>query len=165
MASGVFASELNDEFTPPIIESCPKQSNRTTDPPQSLIQEKLVKIQSPEFGLTSTIQYKPFLDCDYTIQKYSRDVCAVEVRFESFSLEESRGCNKDYLDINNEMRLCGKLPSDAASKFIFGFQLETNHKLVSGTLNFPTNTFRIHFHTDGDNNDSGFVIRVKQIRC
>lgn len=110
-----FGDEMND-FSPPVIESCPKQSNNTDIAPSALIQEKLVKIQSPEFSLSSSMTYKPFLDCNYVIQKYSRDVCAIEAKFESFSLEESRTCTKDFLEINKELKLCGKVPLDTTSK-------------------------------------------------
>ena len=90
----------------------------------SAITEEIVRIQSPKYGLT-TVQtpmgYEPFLDCDYLIQKSSPNVCALEIRFESFALEDSRLCNKDYLEISDQsgaggMKLCGRLPKNTISK-------------------------------------------------
>ncbi|OTF75209.1 hypothetical protein BLA29_014886, partial [Euroglyphus maynei] len=80
--------------------------------PSSIINEEFVKIQSPQFSLPSQLQYEPFLDCHYVIQKVNKDICSLEIRFELFSLEESISCTKDYLQINRLLRLCGKLPMD-----------------------------------------------------
>ena len=93
------------------------QSDRSSSEPSTAavaITEEVVRIQSPKFGLIGNMAYEPFLDCDYLIQKNSPSVCALEIKFESFSLEESRSCQKDYLEINhiNGMRLCGKMPID-----------------------------------------------------
>jgi len=112
------------EFSPATIESCPKLQNDQNSPSgpfpmASGISEQIVRIQSPKFGLSSTVGYEPFLDCDYLIQKYSRDVCALEIKFEAFNVEESRACNKDYLEINGNVnsRLCGKMVPDTIRKF------------------------------------------------
>lgn len=132
--------EMEDEFGPAIIESCPKlastnststlQSSSSSAPmmmvtgldetanyPSSIISEEFVKIQSPQFSLPSQLQYEPFLDCNYVIQKVNKDICSLEIRFEMFSLEESRSCTKDYLEINHLLRLCGKLPMDTTRMF------------------------------------------------
>ncbi|KAI2807434.1 hypothetical protein BLOT_005370 [Blomia tropicalis] len=156
------SSDPLGDFNPPIIESCPRmtekpsesnQSDRSSSEPSTAavaITEEVVRIQSPKFGLIGNMAYEPFLDCDYLIQKNSPSVCALEIKFESFSLEESRSCQKDYLEINhiNGMRLCGKMPID-----------------TTRTFDFNSKTIRLHFHTDADRNDSGFAIVLRQIRC
>lgn len=140
---------MSSDFTPAIIESCAKISDNSKE--SANIHEELVRVQSPKFGLpsTSTFGYEPFLDCDYVVAKASRDVCALEIRFKHFALEESRSCTKDYLEVNHlGMRLCGALARNAVR-----------------TFDFPEDTMRLHLHTDGDRNDTGFAIILRQIRC
>lgn len=135
------------DFTPAIIESCAKISENSKD--SANINEELVRVQSPKFGLPNTFGYEPFLDCDYVVAKANRDVCALEIRFKHFAIEESRSCTKDYLEINNiGMRLCGVLGRNAVR-----------------TFDFSNDLMRLHFHTDGDRNDTGFAIILRQIRC
>jgi len=121
MANFGAASDPIGDFSPATIESCPKisepNSASSTSVASSAITEDVVRIQSPKFGLLTNMGYEPFLDCDYLIQKSSPAVCALEIRFESFALEESRSCAKDYLEFNSTgLRMCGRLPSDTMSK-------------------------------------------------
>lgn len=141
------------EFSPATIESCPKLPGSDPANPglaASAITEQIVRIQSPKFGLSSTIGYEPFLDCHYLIQKYSRDICAVEIKFESFAIEESRACSKDYLEINGNVasRICGKMVVDTVRNF-----------------EFASDSMRIRFHSDAERNDTGFAMVLRQIRC
>lgn len=131
---------MEDGFIPAIIESCPKlgsfnQTNLMSDRYNNqleeirkldsslTISEKKIRIRSPKFGLISPSvhQYEPFLDCHYVIQKTNKNVCALEIKFELFSLEESKSCVKDFLEINQSLRLCGKLPTNTNSKSKFYF--------------------------------------------
>uniref|UniRef100_T1KI84 CUB domain-containing protein n=1 Tax=Tetranychus urticae TaxID=32264 RepID=T1KI84_TETUR len=56
--------------------------------------------------------YEDNLDCGYLVRKASYDVCALEVKFNLFDLEESPNCVKDHLEIEG-IKVCGKLPSDS----------------------------------------------------
>lgn len=135
------------DFSPATIESCAKISESSKE--SANINEEVVRVHSPKFGLVSPQGYESFLDCDYVVSKASRDVCALELRFERFALEESRSCSKDYFEINNNgMRLCGTLGPN-----------------VVRTFDFPNDVMRLHFHSDGDRNDAGFAIILRQIRC
>nr|XP_046909258.1 uncharacterized protein LOC124490751 [Dermatophagoides farinae] len=164
--------EMEDEFGPAIVESCPKLSTKNSSStllqssssapmimvigldgttnyidPSSTINEELVKIQSPQFSLPSQLQYEPFLDCNYVIQKVNKNICALEIRFELFSLEQSFSCEKDYLQINR-LKLCGKIPMDTTRVFEF-----LDDQMI------------INFHTDSDQQEKGFAMILKQIRC
>lgn len=90
------------DFSPGSTESCNKMT----------FSEKSLQILSPNYDSGS---YRPFLDCEYIVRKSTFDVCALEVKFDAFSLEESRNCAKDYLQIGS-MKLCGKLPYNAISE-------------------------------------------------
>jgi hypothetical protein len=118
MANGGASSDQIGDFRPATIESCPKASDQPHSGSVSAISEEVIRIQSPKFGLITNLGYEPFLDCDYVIGKTSPAVCALEIRFEAFALEESRSCAKDYLEVNGNagMRMCGRLPSDTMSK-------------------------------------------------
>lgn len=95
-------NHIPHEFSPASTESCNKMQ----------FSEKSLQILSPHYEAGS---YQPFLDCQYIIRKMSFDVCALEVRFDAFALEESKSCSKDYLQIGS-MKLCGKLPFGVTSK-------------------------------------------------
>lgn len=77
---------------------------------QEFTEEKF-EILSPgyEKGL-----YAKFTDCHYTIRKMHYTVCALEVKFKAFSLENSsrNGCDKDFLQFGKDVKICGKLPFD-----------------------------------------------------
>ena len=62
--------------------------------------------------------YSKFTDCHYTIRKMHYTVCALEVKFKAFSLEDSSrsGCDRDFVQFGKSVKLCGKLPFDTISK-------------------------------------------------
>lgn len=60
--------------------------------------------------------YQENLDCGYLVRKASYDVCALEVIFNLFDLEESTNCVKDHLEIDG-IKICGKLPSNSVRKY------------------------------------------------
>ncbi|CAG2118363.1 unnamed protein product, partial [Medioppia subpectinata] len=127
-------NSIPHEFSPGSTESCSKMH----------FSEKSLQILSPHYDSGS---YQPFLDCEYTVRKSTSNICALEVKFDAFALEESKACYKDYLQIG-EMRLCGKLPFAATR-----------------TYEFKSDEIAIKFHTDANGSDAGFVIMVKQIQC
>ncbi|CAG2170483.1 unnamed protein product [Oppiella nova] len=127
-------NSIQHEFSPGSTESCSKMQ----------FSERSLQILSPHYESGS---YQPFLDCEYNVRKATHDICALEVKFDAFSLEESKNCYKDYLQIGS-MRLCGKLPYAATR-----------------TYQFTSDEIPIKFHTDANGNEAGFVIMVKQIQC
>ena len=94
-------NHIPHEFIPATTESCNHFQ----------FSEKTLQIMSPHYDVGS---YRPFLDCEYLMIKTNYKVCALEVRFDAFALEESKSCYKDYLQIST-MKLCGKLPYAATS--------------------------------------------------
>lgn len=58
-------------------------------------------------------EYDEHLNCLVTVQRYSADVCKVELTFPDFNLEYSLNCLNDYFLLNSGIRLCGALPPDA----------------------------------------------------
>ncbi|KAH9361808.1 hypothetical protein HPB48_003783 [Haemaphysalis longicornis] len=52
--------------------------------------------------------YGPNLRCRYTVLKLNRNVCRLQVLFKRFSLENSFGCRKDYLEMPDRTRICGR---------------------------------------------------------
>jgi len=98
---------VHPDFSPGSTESCQKMT----------FSEKSLRILSPNYESGS---YRPFLDCEYIVRKSTFDVCALEVKFDAFSLEDSKSCAKDYLQIGS-MKLCGKLPYEAISEHFFSY--------------------------------------------
>lgn len=96
----------SNDFIMGSTESCQK----------AIYDQKQLQIISPGYHLG---YYKPFLHCDYVIQKYNYNICLLEVKFNTFALEESKLCHKDYIQIGDDgLRLCGKLPYGSISKLI-----------------------------------------------
>ena len=77
--------------------------------------EEMFDILSPGYEKG---RYEKFTDCHYTIRKMHYTVCALEVKFKAFSLEDSsdKGCDKDFLQFGNNVKLCGKLPFETMSE-------------------------------------------------
>lgn len=88
--------------------------------------------------------YGPNLRCRYTVLKLNRNVCRVQVLFKRFSLENSFGCRKDYLEMPDRTRICGRYAG-------------------SRTYDFNRDTVNLYFTTDGFQTDSGFEIEVRQL--
>jgi len=86
-------------------------------------------------------------DCYYRIQRFREGVCSIELTFTDFSLEPSTNCDRDYLEIDRR-RYCG---TDLQRKSLY--------------LNFPigSNDILIHFKTNGDREDRGFFVQVRQL--
>ncbi|XP_013788246.1 cubilin-like [Limulus polyphemus] len=90
--------------------------------------------------------YPNDVTCRYLIHQYKPEVCALDVTVHSFDLEESRNCEYDYLDINDQ-RLCGQIPSNSFK--IIPFQ--------------EKNFVQLLFHSDKATNRPGFSVRVQQV--
>ncbi|XP_022253677.1 cubilin-like, partial [Limulus polyphemus] len=91
--------------------------------------------------------YPSNIDCKYTVKKSTFDVCAIEIKFNAFRLEESEDCTKDYLQIGDE-KLCGKLPYDSLH-----------------TYQFPADELLLALHTDTYANYAGFFLTGRQVSC
>ncbi|XP_076352052.1 cubilin-like isoform X2 [Tachypleus tridentatus] len=91
--------------------------------------------------------YPSNINCKYTVKKSTFDVCAIEIKFNAFRLEESGDCTKDYLQIG-DVKLCGKLPYDSVH-----------------TYQFPADELLITLHTDTYANYAGFFLTGRQVSC
>lgn len=97
------------------------------------------------FTLTSPnhpANYPNNLYCQYTIRRPSSSVCAIDVTFVNFDLEESPICSNDYLEIDGS-KICGLLPPHHKSRNYFHPSLiifinEFNYTLL---IIFSTFTF------------------------
>lgn len=94
-ANGIITSNINSYCN---NNSTYKQSN--------------FQLVSPTFQIGS---YPDNMYCKYTILKASYDICALEIQYNLFDLQESQDCIKDYLQIG-QLKVCGKLPLDAKRK-------------------------------------------------
>ncbi|XP_023215823.1 cubilin-like isoform X2 [Centruroides sculpturatus] len=91
--------------------------------------------------------YKANLDCKYLVKKSSYDVCALEIKYYIFDLEESEDCKKDYFQIG-DIKLCGKLAYDSIR-----------------TYEFLEDELTLQFHSDSHRNSAGFFLSGTQIKC
>jgi hypothetical protein len=53
--------------------------------------------------------YPSHMNCRYTIRKANPSVCAIDMKFDSFEIEDDPKCAKDYLEVDAG-RICGVLP-------------------------------------------------------
>jgi hypothetical protein len=53
--------------------------------------------------------YPSHMNCRYTIRKASPNICAIDMKFDSFEIEDDPKCAKDYLEVDAG-RICGVLP-------------------------------------------------------
>lgn len=63
-------------------------------------------------------KYEKWSDCHYKVHKVHYTVCALEVNFMSFALEDSPDCKKDFVQFGEKegVRLCGRLPKGTTRK-------------------------------------------------
>ncbi|CAL4067917.1 unnamed protein product, partial [Meganyctiphanes norvegica] len=87
-------------------------------------------------------------NCVYQVTKISTDVCYLAVKILDFDLENSYGCQQDYLQVGQQELLCGKRRSG-----------ETRH------YHFTENTLALTFHSDSGRSGRGFSIEVIQQEC
>ncbi|GFU46068.1 cubilin [Nephila pilipes] len=91
--------------------------------------------------------YPDNADCRYTVKKSSFQVCALQVKFYTFDLEQSEDCAKDYLFIA-EQKLCGRMEYDSVR-----------------THEFLEDEMIIQFHSDAFKNGAGFFLLFEQKTC
>ncbi|XP_076316419.1 cubilin-like [Tachypleus tridentatus] len=91
--------------------------------------------------------YPSNIDCQYTVKKTKFDVCAIEIKYNTFHLEDSEDCTNDYLLID-DLKVCGKIPNNSVR-----------------TYQFPADELIIQLHTDTYVNEKGFFLSAKQITC
>ncbi|XP_013782574.2 cubilin-like isoform X1 [Limulus polyphemus] len=101
-------------------------------------------ILSPEYRNKA---YPSNIDCQYTVKKVKFDVCAIEIKYNNFHLEDSEDCTNDYLQID-DLKVCGKIPHNSVR-----------------TYQFPADELIIRLHTDTYVNEKGFFLTAKQISC
>ncbi|XP_065294374.1 cubilin-like isoform X4 [Dermacentor albipictus] len=89
--------------------------------------------------------YPANLRCRYTVLRLNRNVCRLQVLFRRFSLENSFGCRKDYLEMPDRSRICGRYAG-------------------SRTYDFNQDSVNLYFTTDGFRTDSGFEIEIRQLQ-
>ncbi|CAG2164515.1 unnamed protein product [Oppiella nova] len=103
-----------------------------------------------EFSITSVNypnSYPSNMFCTYTIRKANPDVCAVDIKFNSFDIEDDPKCNKDYLEVDAG-KICGPLPPSHERRYYF---LSEEYEKV------------LVFKSDDSGVKSGFSLHVQQI--
>ncbi|XP_022643937.1 cubilin-like isoform X4 [Varroa destructor] len=101
-------------------------------------------IQSPGFPQS----HPDNSECKYTVIRAGPDICYLELSYDSFNLEESIDCSRNYLEIGGEKH-CGSLPSDHMHVIPF---------VEGGKI--------IRFHSgDKGSPNQGFSIQVRQLGC
>ncbi|RWS26772.1 hypothetical protein B4U80_08014 [Leptotrombidium deliense] len=121
--------------------SAPKAKGGNCD---ERITQSTFTVSSPNYGIKN---YDDFTDCHYTVKKSSYNVCALEVTYKRFDVEESVDCIKDYFEISG-VKLCGKLPFDSKR-----------------TYEFAEDEMVLKFHADADTSSSGFFANIRQVPC
>lgn len=89
--------------------------------------------------------YPANLRCRYTVIRLNRNVCRLQVLFRRFSLENSFGCRKDYLEMPDRTRICGRYAG-------------------SRTYDFNQDSVNFYFTTDRFRTDTGFEIEIRQLQ-
>ncbi|RWS21049.1 cubilin-like protein, partial [Leptotrombidium deliense] len=91
--------------------------------------------------------YPNSLFCRFTIHRPTSSVCALDMKFRNFDVEDDPKCAKDYLEIDNG-KICGHLPPNHERRYYY----------------FPEEQKKIFvFRSDAFTSKSGFAIDVKQI--
>ncbi|KAG8176050.1 hypothetical protein JTE90_006832, partial [Oedothorax gibbosus] len=124
-----------------LTSGCPPAENKTCD---ATFGSETFQIISPGYQSGS---YPDNSDCSYTVKKSTFQVCALQVKFYTFDLEQSEDCAKDYLEIG-EQKICGRVEYDSIRTFEF-LEDETT----------------IKFHSDSFKNGAGFFLLLEQKTC
>ncbi|RWS30599.1 hypothetical protein B4U80_09973 [Leptotrombidium deliense] len=91
--------------------------------------------------------YPNDVHCTYTILRPNSSVCAVDMKFIVFDVEDDPKCAKDYLEIDTG-KVCGHLPVNHERRYYY-FPQESKKMLI--------------FHSDSLASKSGFSVQIKQI--
>ncbi|XP_075591258.1 uncharacterized protein LOC124491913 [Dermatophagoides farinae] len=91
----------------------PYSSSETSyDPYCDLIENEMnFQIESPRDDSTIT-------RCRYTIRKANDNVCAIDLKFQMFQLNEAMKCEREYLEIDSS-RICGAFPVGHERRYHF----------------------------------------------
>uniref|UniRef100_T1KQ91 CUB domain-containing protein n=1 Tax=Tetranychus urticae TaxID=32264 RepID=T1KQ91_TETUR len=92
--------------------------------------------------------YPNNLYCQYTIRRPSSSVCAIDITFNNFDLEESSGCTNDYLEIDKS-RICGLLPPNHKRRYNYFDGQDLEKTLI--------------LRTDSHISKSGFSLKINQV--
>lgn len=104
-------------YYPLSSKSLPFNRHIRPDNCNSIVDQRVQWLLSPNYPSP----YDEGLNCLYTVQKYSIDVCKVELTFPDFNIEYSLNCLNDYFLLNNGIRLCGVLAPDTKCNCLFKF--------------------------------------------
>ncbi|CAM1300249.1 Uncharacterised protein g2649 [Pycnogonum litorale] len=85
--------------------------------------------------------------CEYKVNKIANNVCALQITYNKFDLEESDDCSKDYFEVDG-VKNCGRLDYDSVR-----------------TYRFTRDTETLTFRSDHGRTSSGFFLTAKQLRC
>ncbi|UYV82979.1 hypothetical protein LAZ67_22001621 [Cordylochernes scorpioides] len=102
------------------------------------------RLTSPGFPLN----YAPRLRCVYSLKRPDPRTCRVRLAFPTFDVEASTHCAKDYLELPDRTRLCGR---GAANR------------ILEYTTTREDETLDLNFVTDGSGSGQGFDMQITQI--
>lgn len=111
----------------------------------SVFTEKLFYLQSPDYPEN----YPSNVNCEYILKNPDECPTYFKLNFLVFRLENSVGCDRDKLIIQDQDVLCGNGPENPEGNAYFS---------NDGTLN-------VRFITDGNGTSSGFKILVNRTDC
>ena len=95
-----------DTRSPPAFDRNDQKVGPTSEERCHLIYNDIeFPIKSPNYPN----HYLPNMFCRYTVRKATPNVCAIDMKFNSFDIEEDPKCGKDYLEVDAG-RICGPLP-------------------------------------------------------
>ncbi|GIX97872.1 cubilin [Caerostris extrusa] len=127
--------------TKQLTSGCPPAQNKTCE--QTFSSESF-QVISPGYQSGS---YPDGAECRYTVRKSSFQVCALQVKFYTFDLEQSEECSSDYLLIA-EQKLCGRMEYDSVR-----------------TYEFLEDEMIVQFRSNGYKNGAGFFLLFEQKTC
>ncbi|KFM57414.1 Cubilin, partial [Stegodyphus mimosarum] len=127
------AKQLTSGCAPAVNRSC-----------EQVFSTETFQVISPDY---QTGSYPDNVDCQYTIKKSSFQICALQVKFYTFDVEQSEDCSKDFLEIA-EQKMCGRMEYDSVR-----------------TYEFLEDQTTIRFHSDAYKNGAGFFLLFEQKKC
>lgn len=136
--SPLFPTDSQPEDFTPLGRPQPQFGNGVCDQRLSAVSSL---VRSPGYPRA----YPANLRCRYTVIRLNRNVCRLQVLFRRFSLENSFGCRKDYLEMPDRTRICGRYAG-------------------SRTYDFNQDSVNLYFTTDGFRTDTGFEIEIRQLQ-
>ncbi|XP_046452995.1 cubilin-like [Daphnia pulex] len=133
---------------PPIIPPVPTFTPTSTTPSSTLCDLTLTTPQGQFQSTNYPENYGPNLSCELRFVPPNKSFCVLELHFQDFYLEESKGCFKDALIIGGN-RYCGTSLTDQRLRITF----------VSGS------SISLQFVTDSNGSFRGFDGRYRMMAC